>query len=100
MGAWVPPEGGPPALRYDCLLVGSRPPETVTWASRGAGLHTMHTWRFLPHPEGCLVEMSEEFDGRGARSVRPLVRWFWGYQLRAFRRHVSRRDPGGEVPRS
>jgi hypothetical protein len=74
---------------FDCLLVESRPPETVTWASRGAGLHTMHVWRFLPHPQGCLMEMSEEFDGRGARLIRPLVRWFWGYQLRAFRRHVA-----------
>ena len=50
---------------FDCLLVESRPPEAVTWASRGAGLHTMHTWRFLPHPEGCLVR-----DVRGVRRPR------------------------------
>jgi uncharacterized membrane protein len=73
---------------FECRLVESRPPETVTWASRGAGIDTLHTYRFLPHPRGCLVEMSETFDGRGARLLLPLVRSFWGYQLRAFRRHV------------
>ena len=74
---------------FECLLVESNPPESVTWASRGAGIHTMHTYRFLPHPDGCLVEMSEEFDGHGARMIRPLVRWYWGRHLRSFRRHVA-----------
>jgi hypothetical protein len=74
---------------FDCVLVESRPPEAVAWASRGAGLDTLHGFRFLPHPIGCLVEMSETFDGRGARLITPVVRRFWGYQLRAFRRHLA-----------
>jgi hypothetical protein len=67
----------------------ARPPERVTWVGRGAGIEGRHTFRFLPHPRGCLVEMSETFTGTGAPLLRPLVRWFWGYQLRALRRHVA-----------
>jgi hypothetical protein len=73
---------------FDCTLVEARPPRTVTWAGRGGGIDARHTFRFLPHPDGCLVEMSETFEGCGACLLRPLVRWFWGYQLRALRRHV------------
>jgi uncharacterized membrane protein len=75
---------------FSCTLVEARPPETVSWASRWAGIEARHTYRFLPHPRGCVVEMSETFEGPGARLLLPLVRWFWGYQLRAFRRHAVR----------
>lgn len=79
---------------FDCVVVEARPPERVTWVGRGAGIEGRHTFRFLPHPDGCLVEMSETFTGRGAQALRPLVRWFWGRQLRALRRHVQRRPAG------
>lgn len=76
-------------LAFACVLVESRPPEAVAWASRGAGIHTLHAIRFLPHERGCLMRMEETFDGPGARLLTPLVRWFWGRQMRAFRRHVA-----------
>lgn len=65
---------------FDCTLVEARPPRTVTWVRRSAGIGARHTFRFLPHSDGCLVEMSETFERRGARLMRSLVRWFWGYQ--------------------
>lgn len=68
---------------FDCTLVEARPPRTVTWVRRSAGIDARHTSRFLPHPDGCLVEMSETFERRGARLMRPLVRWLCGYQLQA-----------------
>ena len=79
---------------FDCVVVEARPPERVTWVGRGAGIEGRHTFRFLPHLDGCLVEMSETFTGRGAQALRPLVRWFWGRQLGALRRHVQRRPAG------
>ncbi len=82
---------------FDCTLTEARLPETVTWRSRGAGIDARHTFRFLPHPRGCMVEMSETFDGPGARALKPLVRWFWGHQLRAFRRHAVRATAVAEV---
>jgi len=74
---------------FDCVLVEARPPERVAWVGRGARIEGRHTFCFLPHPDGCLVEMSETFTGPGARMLRPLVRWFWGHQLGALRRHVA-----------
>jgi len=79
---------------FDCVLVEARPPERVAWVGRGAGIEGRHTFRFLPHPDGCLLEMSETFTGPGARMLRPLVRWFWGHQLRALRRHLGPEGAG------
>jgi hypothetical protein len=36
--------------------------------------------------------MEETFSGRGARLMRPLVRWFWRRQMLAFRRWVVAAD--------
>ena len=85
---------------FDCVIVEARPTERVTWVGRGAGIVGRHTFRFLPYPAGCLVEVSETFTGRGARMLLPLVRWFWGYQLRALRRHLGEpaaRSRGGAI---
>ncbi|MGD9694247.1 MAG: SRPBCC family protein [Thermoleophilia bacterium] len=74
--------------RFDCLLVRADPPREVSWEGGGFGIRGRHTFRFLPDPGGCRIESSEVFTGIGARSMRPLVRWFWRRQLMAFRRHL------------
>lgn len=75
---------------FDCVVVSARPPREVVWEGRGAGIHGRHAFRFLPHPAGCLVQTAEVFTGRGARALTPLIRWFWGRQLRAFRAYAVR----------
>ena len=38
------------------------------------------------------MRMEETFSGRGARLIKPLVRWFWRRQMLAFRRHLDGLD--------
>jgi hypothetical protein len=73
---------------FECTVVVVRPPHEVVWEGRGLGIHGRHAMRFRPHPSGCLVETAEIFTGPGARLLRPLIRWFWRRQLRAFRRQL------------
>jgi hypothetical protein len=75
---------------FDCVVVAARPPREVAWEGRGLWFHGHHAFRFLPHPRGALVQTEETFTGMGAPLLRPLIRWFWRRQLRAFARWVER----------
>jgi hypothetical protein len=78
---------------FDCVVVRADPPREVAWEGAGAGFHGHHAVRFLPHPAGCLAQMEETFTGRGARALRPLIRWFWHHQLHALRGYLLETSP-------
>lgn len=74
---------------FDCRLVRVDPPRAITWSGGGMGVDAHHTYRFLPHPGGCLVVSEETFAGRLARTILPLVRWYWHHHLRGLKRAVE-----------
>lgn len=79
---------------FDCTVTEAAPPHRVAWEGRGLWFHGHHVFEFSPRgAEDSTVCTTEVFTGRGARLLRPLIRWFWGYQLRALRRAVHRRAP-------
>jgi hypothetical protein len=80
---------------FDCTVVTARPPREVVWEGRGLWFHGRHAFRFLPHPRGTLVQQSETFTGAGAPLLRPLIRWFWRHQLRAFARWAASAPAAG-----
>ena len=71
---------------FECEVVRADPPREVAWRGRGAGTSATHVFRFLPHPEGCLVQSDEVFEGLLVPVMRPLVRWYWRQHLMSFRR--------------
>lgn len=74
---------------FDAVLVVVDPPREITWESGGLGIRGRHVHRFLARGDGrSAMRMEEVFTGRGARLMRPLVRWFWRRQMRAFRRYL------------
>jgi hypothetical protein len=75
---------------FDGVITVADPPREVVWEAGGAGIQGHHSWRFVPHGDGCLIQSVETFRGPGARLLRPLVRWYWGRQMRSFRRFVAR----------
>jgi len=77
---------------FTCVLAVVQPPGEVTWEAGGLGITGRHTFRFFPSGDGCVMRMEETFTGRGARLMRPLVRWFWRRQMLAFRRHLAKLD--------
>ena len=77
---------------FSAVLVVVSPPGEITTEAAGFGIGGRHTYRFLPRGEGCVMRMEETFTGRGARLLRPLVRWFWHRQMLAFRRHLAGLD--------
>ena len=93
---WTPGAGlrvGHRPGTFDCIITDARPPCQVVWEGRGLWFHGRHAFCFRPHPGGCLVVTAETFTGAGAPLLRPLIRWFWRRQLRAFRRWAA--APGG-----
>lgn len=80
---------------FECVLVRVDPPRAVTWSGGGLGIAARHTFRFHAHPTGCLIESEEIFEGRGARLIRPLVRWYWRRHLLAFRRFAHAEAAAG-----
>lgn len=70
---------------FDCLIEFCDPPFEVVWTGAGAGIDARHAYRFLPHARGTLVVSDEVFEGRAARAIIPLVRWYWRRHLLAFR---------------
>ncbi len=70
---------------FDCEIVRVDPPHEVAWRGGGLGTTGTHVYRFLPHADGCLVQSDEVFEGLLVPVMRPLVRWYWGVHLRAFR---------------
>jgi hypothetical protein len=77
---------------FDAVLVVVDPPGEITTEAGGLGIGGRHTYRFLPRGEGCVFRMEETFRGRGARLMKPLVRWFWRRQMLAFRHWVMTAD--------
>ncbi|HMN99662.1 MAG TPA: SRPBCC family protein [Miltoncostaeaceae bacterium] len=77
---------------FDAVLVVVDPPREVTTQARGLGIGGRHTYRFLSRGNGCVFRMEETFHGRGARLLKPLVRWYWGRQMLAFRRFAEAAD--------
>lgn len=72
-------------VTFDCMITVCDPPRQVEWRGSGLGFHGRHSFAFRPHARGCLVETRETFTGPGAPLIRPLIRWHWRRQLRAFR---------------
>ena len=73
---------------FDAVIVVADPPREVAWEAGALGIRGRHTFRFVPREGGCVLRVSETFTGRGARALRPLVRWYWRRQMRGFRRHL------------
>lgn len=79
---------------FDARIVVADPPREVAWEASALGIRGRHAFRFIPRGDDrCVLRVSETFRGRGARALRPLVRWYWGRQLRGFRRHVAAAGP-------
>lgn len=76
---------------FDCEVLRVDAPREVAWRGGGYGTAGTHAYRFLPHPEGCLVQSDEVFEGLLVPVMRPLVRWYWGVHLRAFREWCAAR---------
>jgi hypothetical protein len=77
---------------FECVVTRADPPREVEWEGRGLWLHGRHRFRFLPHPEGTLVETTETFTGFGVPLLRPLIRWFWRRQLRSLGEWIARSE--------
>ena len=94
---WTPGAGlrvGHRPFTFDCVVTESEPGRRVVWAGRGLWFHGTHVFEFLPRgADDTHVRTTEVFTGRGAPLLRPLIRWFWAYQLSALRRACRRRDP-------
>ena len=86
--------GGHRPFVYDCVIEECSPPHRVTWDGRGARVDARHTYRFDPHERGCLIVSEETFSGPLARTILPLVRWYWHRHLLGLRRHA---ETGGAV---
>jgi hypothetical protein len=74
---------------FDGVVVVADPPREVAWEARGVGIRGHHAFRFPERPGGCAIQGAETFTGRGARALRPLVRWYWRRHMLAFRRHLD-----------
>ena len=93
--AWVGDAGWEPGhvvrnghrpFTFDCEVLWVDAPRAVAWRGAGAGTTGTHVFRFHPHPDGCLVQSDEVFEGLLVPVMRPLVRWYWRRHLMSFRR--------------
>lgn len=81
---------------FDCVVTHAEPGRRVSWEGGGLWFRGHHTFTFESlGPGECLVRTTEVFTGRGARLLKPLIRWFWAYQLAALRRACA---GTGDVP--
>lgn len=74
---------------FDGAVVVADPPHEVVWEAPGFGMAGHHAFRFTPREGGCVMQSAETFRGPGARSIRPLVRWYWRRHMLSFRRHLA-----------
>ncbi len=79
---------------FDGVLVVADPPREVVWEAPGFGIQGHHAFRFPERPGGCAIQSAETFTGPGARTIKPLVRWYWRRHLMSFRAHVAAEEAG------